>query len=230
MTPGEFRLRIEYAKAGRLRWLSHLEVTRALERGIRRAGLPYAVTKGFSPHMKAGFGPALPVGTAGERELVDVWMTRYLPAEDALTRLRGALPDGLAPFAARYVGDSTTALAAGVLVGEYDVVVSGKEVDAERIQAALDAQRAHGQLVVVQKGKTKVFDLARSLPKEPLAREVDGQVHVQVTVRMGPEGSLRPEVLLRAALEPLGMAGVVTVVTRTDTFIEAEEGVWSRPV
>ena len=77
---GEFRLRVRYRKTGRLRWLSHLEVVHALERSIRRARLPYAVTQGFSPHMKASFGPALPVGTAGEHEYFDVWLTGYTDA------------------------------------------------------------------------------------------------------------------------------------------------------
>ena len=231
MTSGEFRLRFAYPKRGRLRWLSHLEVTRALERGLRRAGLPYAVTQGFSPHMKVGFGPALPVGSGSAREYVDVWLSRYLPAPDALGRMAAALPADLAPYEARYVAAGQPALTAGVLIGEYDVRVEGEEaVDAATTQAALDALMASGELAVEHKGKQKVFDLARSLPKEPHAREVGGTVHVDVTVRMGPEGSLRPEVLLRAALESSGKAGVVAAVTRTDTLIEVEEGVWSRPL
>ena len=36
----------------------------------RRAGLPYAVTQGFTPHMRIAFGPALPVGTAGLRRVL----------------------------------------------------------------------------------------------------------------------------------------------------------------
>jgi hypothetical protein len=161
---------------------------------------------------------------------VDLWLTAYVPAPEALTRLQAALPSGVAPLGARYIAADVPALTAGVLVGEYDVLVEGEEVDAGTIQASLDALGAVGELAVEHRGKAKVFDLARSLPKEPHAREVGGQVHVHVTVRMGPEGSLRPEVLLRAALEPSGKTGVVAVVTRTDTFIETEEGVWSRPV
>ena len=36
----DFRLRVCYEKTGRLRFLSHLEVVRAVERAIRRAALP----------------------------------------------------------------------------------------------------------------------------------------------------------------------------------------------
>ena len=57
-----FRLRVRYSISGRLAYLSHLETIRSMERVIRRAGLPFAITEGFNPHMKVAFGPALPVG------------------------------------------------------------------------------------------------------------------------------------------------------------------------
>ena len=43
----DFRLRVTYAETGRLVMLSHLEIARALERAVRRAGLPYAVSQGL---------------------------------------------------------------------------------------------------------------------------------------------------------------------------------------
>ena len=46
--PRLFRLRVTFRETGRLALLSHLEVARALERSVRRAGLPYAVSQGFS--------------------------------------------------------------------------------------------------------------------------------------------------------------------------------------
>ena len=68
--PRLFRLRVTFCKQGRLALLSHLEVARALERAVRRAGLPYAVSQGFSPHMRIAFGAALPVGVGGTREML----------------------------------------------------------------------------------------------------------------------------------------------------------------
>ena len=64
--PRNFRLRVEFCKQGRLALLSHLEVARALERAVRRAGLPFAISQGFSPHMKIAFGAALPVGVGAD--------------------------------------------------------------------------------------------------------------------------------------------------------------------
>ena len=229
MASGEFRLRVTYAKSGRLRWLSHLEVTRTLERGVRRAGLPYAVSRGFHPHMRIAFGPALPVGTAGTRECVDVWLVEYVPAPRALRALGDALPEGLDVLAAHYVASGAPALSSGVLVGVYDVRIEGREVTATQVQAALEKVVAAGTLHVEHRRKTKVFDLARALPKEPSARDEGDEVVVDLTIRMGPEGSLRPDVLLGVALDGAGLIGAVTAVTRTDMLVESEEGTWTRP-
>jgi hypothetical protein len=130
---------------------------------------------------------------------------------------------------ALYVPASAASLSAGTHIGVYDMRIEGKEVSADLVQAALDLIRSEGTLEVQHRRKTKVFDLARSLPKEPRTSDSDGAVNVTLTVRMGPEGSLRPEVLLEAALSAAHVHGAVTTVTRTDTLTENQEGVWSRP-
>jgi radical SAM-linked protein len=227
---GEFRLRVHYGKVGRLRWLSHLELIHSLERSIRRAGLDYAITQGFSPHMKASFGPALPVGTAGENEYLDVWLTRYTDAQEVLERLRASTPADLAPLGARYVADKEPSLTAAITIARYVVFVPGKESSADSVQAALDSVVGTGHLIVERKGKKKVFDLARSLPEEVRVNDRDGGCDVDLTVRMGPQGSLRPDMLIREALRTASLSAAVAHTTRTDTLIELEEGVWARPM
>jgi radical SAM-linked protein len=227
---GEYRLRVRYGKVGRLRWLSHLEVARALERSVRRAGLEFAVTQGFHPHMKIAFGPALPVGTAGEEEYYDVWLKRYTPPGEVLERLvRASAPD-LAPLQAGYVSDAQPSLAAGITLAEYRVVVEGRDARVSNVQAALDDVVSRGQLAVEHKGKTKVFDLTRSLADVVRASEVDTGCEVTLTVRMGAEGSLRPELLIRSAFETAAVDAFVVRTTRMATFMEFEDDVRSRPL
>lgn len=227
---GEFRLRIRYGKVGRLRWLSHLEVIHSLERAIRRASLPYAITQGFSPHMKCAFGPALPVGTAGENEYLDMWLTRYTTADEALARLVVAMPEDLAPLQAKYVAEEERSLSAAITIAVYHATVSGKESSADSVQTALRGVVGAGSLTVEHKGKQKVYDLARCLPKEVRVTDQDGESDVTLTIRMGPDGSLRPELLIREALSAASLDATVSRMTRADTFIETEEGVWARPL
>ena len=81
--PTLFRLRVRYGKRDRLKYLGHLEVIHTIERIVRRAGLPYAVTQGFSPHMRVGFSSALPVGTSSTCEWYDLFMTEFVALDEA---------------------------------------------------------------------------------------------------------------------------------------------------
>lgn len=85
--PTLFRLRVRYGKRDRLKYLGHLEVIHTIERIVRRAGLPYAVTQGFSPHMRVGFSSALPVGTSSTCEWYDLFMTEFVALDEAFGRL-----------------------------------------------------------------------------------------------------------------------------------------------
>ncbi len=221
MAKGTFRLRVCFQKAGRLRFLSHLEVMRACERSVRRAALPYSITHGFSPKMKVAFGPALPVGSAGEAEYFDLWLTSYVPAESALAKLAGATPADLAPKAVRYVAESGPSLSAAITIARYRVAVTAPAMGPEQLEEALRGVIETGELAVEHKGKVKVFELARSLPKEPRVSSADGFLVVDATTRLGQEGSLRPEALIHQALKRSAMPGSISAVTRTDLFIEA---------
>ncbi|MDY0087391.1 MAG: TIGR03936 family radical SAM-associated protein [Coriobacteriia bacterium] len=229
MAHGEFRLRLRYKKAGRARFLSHLEVARALERSARRARLPYAVTKGFNPRMKVAFGPALPVGTGGEREYLDVWLTEPVPSADVLARMRAATPPDLQVDGAGYVNEREPSLTAAATVACYEVAVGGEGLRPEQIEDALASVMAEAHLEVEHKGKTKVFDLSRSLPKEARVGSHGPPYTVELTTRMGQEGSLRPDVFLNEVLSRIPGGSAVESVTRTDILIE-EEGVWRRPL
>lgn len=224
-----FRLRVCFAKRGRLRFLSHLEVVRACERAIRRAGLPYAVTHGFNPHMRISFGPALPVGTAGEREYFDVWLLAHVPAPEARDRLASTLAADLAPVEARYVSDKEPSLSAALTLAVYDVAVEGGSGLDQSLRSSLASVVADGSLVVEHKGKSKVFEFASTLLKEPDVRSSSGYVVVTVSVRIGERGSLRPDALVSAALDLSASNGRILSVTRTDLLIE-DQGSMRRPI
>ncbi len=215
-----YRLRVTYGKTGRGRWLSHLEVARACERSIRRAGLPYQVTQGFTPRMKVAFGPALPVGTSGEAERYDVWLTSFLPPAEALDGLRRATPVVLAPSQVAYAREGEPSLAAALTLAHYEVEVEGEQARTDEVRKALASVLADATLTLERKGGTKVFDLDECLPKEPIVEASEGGVTVRLTIRMGGSGSLRPEALIASALECSRVDAAVSAVVRTDLSSE----------
>lgn len=122
--PDLFRLRVVFSKGGRCAMLSHLEIARALERAVRRAGLPYAISQGFSPHMKIAFGAALPVGVGGTEEIFDVQLTRWVDPDDALVALKRASVEDLMVSACAYIGPRDAAASVAYPVSVYEAVFS----------------------------------------------------------------------------------------------------------
>src|SRR5881398_2154482 len=70
------RLRVRYAKRGRLRFTSHRDFARAFERALRRAEIPMAYSAGFSPHPKISYVGAAPTGVASEAEYLEIGLAR----------------------------------------------------------------------------------------------------------------------------------------------------------
>ncbi|WP_329084407.1 MULTISPECIES: TIGR03936 family radical SAM-associated protein [unclassified Streptosporangium] len=90
------RLRVRYAKRGRLRFTSHRDITRALERAVRRADVPVAFSAGFSPHPKISYvGAAAPTGVASEAEYFEISVTRECDPDRLRAALDTSLPPGL---------------------------------------------------------------------------------------------------------------------------------------
>jgi radical SAM-linked protein len=174
--------------------------------------------------MRMSFGPALPVGTAGEREYYDLTLTRYLPAAEACASLTAVTAEDLAPLHCGYVTAREPSLAAALTIAIYELSLEGG-IPPEELQGSLLGLMGAGTISVEHKGKQKVYDLTEALPKEPEVASDGGRTLVRLAVRMGEHGSLRPEVLIRSALG----RDIRAVVTRTDLLID-DEGVWRRPL
>jgi radical SAM-linked protein len=89
------RIRLEYAKRGRLRFCSHRDFARAFERSLRRAEVPMAYSAGFHPHPKISYVGAAPTGVGSEAEYLEIGLARRCDPEALRAALDAVLPEGL---------------------------------------------------------------------------------------------------------------------------------------
>jgi radical SAM-linked protein len=89
------RLRVRYAKRGRLRFTSHRDFSRALERALVRARIPMAYSSGFNPHPRISYAGASPTGAASEAEYLEIGLAETVDPGRLADDLDLALPDGL---------------------------------------------------------------------------------------------------------------------------------------
>jgi radical SAM-linked protein len=78
-----------------MRFASHRDIARAVERGVRRAQLPIAYSAGFTPHPKISYAGAAPTGTASEAEYLELSLTAERVVSEVRDQLNAALPDGI---------------------------------------------------------------------------------------------------------------------------------------
>ena len=212
--PALFRLRVRFCMKGRLALLSHLELAHALERAVRRAGLPFAVSQGFSPHMRIAFGSALPVGVGGTQEIFDLLLKEYVAPAKALAALQEKSVPDLMPYEAFYVEHNVTAASVCYPFSVYEAHLS----------SAVSQLEVPQTITVVRKKKEKVLVVAEYLHG---GVQVEGTL-VRFTLEAKPTGSLRPDVLLRECLEASGNPASVTGIMRVaqcETRKEAEAAV-----
>lgn len=89
------RLRVRYAKRGRLRFTSHRDFSRAFERAVFRARLPMAYSSGFNPHPRISYAGAAPTGSASEAEYLELALAEVVDPAAVHAALDEAMPDGL---------------------------------------------------------------------------------------------------------------------------------------
>jgi len=87
---------VRYAKRGRLRFSSTRDFQRALERAVRRAGVPMAFSAGFHPHPRISYANAAPTGAASEAEYFQLQLTQQCDLEALRAALDESLPQDMA--------------------------------------------------------------------------------------------------------------------------------------
>jgi radical SAM-linked protein len=110
-----------------MRFASHLDVARAFERGVRRAGLPIAYSTGFTPHPKISYAGGAPTGVASEAEYLSLTLTSRTEADSVRGRLNAALPDGIDVIAV--AEDSGGLPASRLTASEWQIALPGLPAD-----------------------------------------------------------------------------------------------------
>jgi radical SAM family uncharacterized protein/radical SAM-linked protein len=180
------RFRCRLTKLGPAKFLGHLEFSQLLNRAFRRAKVPLAYSQGFHPLPKIAFGPPLPVGYESWAEYVDFQVQgRFLP-EEALLQLNRVLPQGVEMIELREIPLKSPSIFDNVYMILYNISVNGPaDAREEKIGRFEKAE----SFPVIWSRKSRSIDLKIFLAAVKLVDDTT----IQLQLRFGPEGTLRPE-------------------------------------
>ena len=190
------KLRIRYAKRGRLRFTSHRDFGRAFERAVRRAGTPIGFSSGFSPHPKISYANASPTGAATEAEYLEIGLTQICDPDEVKAALDDALPPGIDIVDVVIAGQGS--LSDRLEASEWEITLTGvdpREVDTA-VAAFLDTESVEVERMT-KKG-LRIFDCRSAvlaLSPRSSGSGQDNCVILDLVVRHGTP-SVRPDDVL----------------------------------
>lgn len=185
------KLRLKITKDKSIRFISHLEYVRTIERAVRRAKLPAAYSEGFNPHLKFSLASALGVGVVSYAEFCEIELAEPMTAEEAAEKMQKALPRGIRILAADVTATNAPALMAEAGGADYRVTLPyDKPVD-EAVSAFNEAESIiYAKAAPKAKTKVKEIDVKFFIP-HITAQNSGGELVLTFSCRITPNGSMK---------------------------------------
>ena len=195
-----------YEKGEAVKYISHLDLVRAMQRACRRARIPLAFTQGRHPRPKVAYASALGVGATGEAEIMVLGLEEPLDTEVVQDAMNACLPHGL-----RILSTWTSpAYKRKFSVGELDtsdfrVAIRGP-IDGEELRERVAALQSRASIIYTRKreDKTRDLDLRRFLSEIGVETVEQGNAVLRLRLRAMPGGSASPLEIMDALGYPPG--------------------------
>ena len=195
------RYLIKFSKGEGIKFISHLDLMRTIQRIIRRSGVPIEYSKGFNPHMALSLAQPLSVGVYSDGEYMDIVLTEEMKVADLLARLNEAAPPTIRFFEAtpieivenvKRVPQAMALLDAGRYIIKLKLV---NEENVEEKMASLLNENAWETLKKSKKGE-KMADI------KPLVKELkywvkDGELVINALIATGSRENLSADLLAK---------------------------------
>ena len=85
----------KFTKEENIKFISHLDVLKTIQKNIRRAGLPVEFSQGFNPHMNTSIAQPLSVGVYSSGEYMDMILTTETDEKEIVDKLNATAPSGI---------------------------------------------------------------------------------------------------------------------------------------
>jgi radical SAM-linked protein len=223
--PEPLRLRVQIAKGGLARFLSHTEFSRAMVFAARRSGLPLEQAGAYRARIKMSLSPPIPIGVTSECELVDFKLVGYVPAAEAERALGASLPAGLKVVQCRLMPGDEKPVGKLIDTATYRVTLpeaAGSRKDWGRAVAEF-LNREIIEFERVQPRRTRIIDLrggvhhlevidgemSHTAKENGEGRDDSGNVQLAMTLDDGTRGTIKPWEIVEVLA---GMAGVESEV------------------
>lgn len=215
------RYLIKYTKSADIKFISHLDLMRTIQRVIRRAKLPVEYSKGFNPHMSLSIAQPLSVGVYSEGEYMDVVMNENIDESEIVKVLNENTVDTIKFLSARrvVVPEGRKIPQAMALIDAAEYVIRFKLCDGAKVDFNDVLDIKEWNMIKKTKSGEKEVDI-RGLVKSIEAKEEDGYLIVRTVIACGSRENLSASLLcdfIKENLDSINKESFVDI-KRVDMF------------
>ena len=197
-------VRLRFSKTGRLKYISHLDINRAMSRALKRAGIPLWYTEGFNPHPYMSFSLPLSLGVESLCESVDLRITGEITNKEIKDRLNSVLPEDLKIIDVYDDFRDNSEIVYSDYVYKFEF--SDNDLDLEKIKNVLSSD----EIIALKKGKQgrkrvmKETNIKSFIDKYSISIRNDVIV-LNIRLLAGPEKNLNPSLLFDTIIRLIDM-------------------------
>lgn len=198
------KYRLALTKGEEVRFLSHLDYAKALERMIRRANLPAAYSEGFNPHMKISFSSALALGVTASQEYMDLELEEALSPQEIQERMNATAALGIYVLEVKEIPLQVKKLMAICNYAEYTILGTADEgADWNSLLKLFNEAETLPYQKVTPK-KVRDLDMKDFIRGNVTVEQQGASVRMHIPVGIYPSGTVKPSEVWRYGKEHFG--------------------------
>lgn len=197
-----FKARMRFAKEGRAKYISHLDLMHTMQRAMARCQMPLWFTEGFNQHAYVSVALPLSTGYSGEYEFLDFNLLSENVPINAVETLNAVFPEGLRAIEIYPLADGGMPLR-DIAWSKYRITWSFADGVPADFAENVNKLFAQPTVEIVKRSKRgeKTVNM-RELMNGFALTEQDGQVIAEVVTAAG-NNNMSPEYLTRAIAQYL---------------------------
>lgn len=197
-------VRLRFSKTGRLKYISHLDINRAMGRAFKRAEIPLWYTEGFNPHPYMSFSLPLSLGVESLCESVDIRLIDSIDNAEIKSRMNSVLPDNLKIVDVYDNFRDNSEIVYSDYVYKFQFADNEKAL--EKISALLDSD----EIMALKKGKQGRRKVLKETNIKPFIDKYnisirDDVIILNIRLLAGGEKNLNPSLLFDTVIRLIDM-------------------------
>ncbi|HOT20975.1 MAG TPA: TIGR03936 family radical SAM-associated protein [Sedimentibacter sp.] len=194
----------KYSKTGYLKYISHLDVLRFIQRSVKRAGIKAKYSEGFNPHMKTSFGYPLSLGIESIGEYFELELNENIEPELFKDKMNSVMPKEMQIIKADYSNDAES-LMKRCAYARYLINIE-PSIDVNKLNEYFEEMLTEGVIYKRQKINKKNKLVTKELNTKELidylkAENIDNKTRIMAVFKTQETGSMKVEEFIKLIIE-----------------------------